>query len=469
MNRRGRLITCLGAFVLLCGSAQARPRALYDVNRDADVVLAGGEILVGAGTPTGGVRVDAFPFSGDSARRLLTVPVPAPGWDGNVRLAASAERAAAAVSFDNEEDEPVEWRVYDGPAAGPLDLLTGVRPQQPSDWLPVDVDVDIDRLLVSELRFDLKASRASVYAPGVPPEPVPLRGRLIAPDTLAGDYVAYIGSIRRSPGERVGGVFVADRHSGDVRARILLRRPTDDVEYRDLDLASNGRVVAAVDGRLLTAAPGEAPHPVAGTAGRDLYAPRLVGRRIVALATTRFGARRVVVLDPRRRKLRRIGPPSTAIEAITAGARSVAWLANGCVIAARLWDGPFRSPPRGPCPRAEAFLDESDQLLHGRTVRVVVTCVAAPRPGCRGVVQLRRSGFGREPILGRGRFRVPAGRRRVVAVSLTPRGLRRVRRDLRREGDSVFGLDANVRNGRVSDSAGTSGALIDRVARGSLR
>jgi hypothetical protein len=471
MSRRGRLVGCLGALALLSasGSAHARPVSLYDVHRDADVVLASGEVLVGRGTPAGGVRIDAFPLSGEAPRRLLALPAPASGWDGNVRLAASTERAAAAVSFDNEEDEPVEWRVYNGPPAGPLELLTGVRPQQPSDWFPVDVDVDVDRLLVSELRFDLRESRASVYAPGVPPEPVPLRGRFSAPDTLAGDYVAYVGSIRRSSGGRVGGVFVADRRSGGVRGRILLRRATDDVEYRDLDLTRSGRVVVAVDGRLLTAAPGQAQRRVPGTAGRNLDAPRLVGRRIVALATTRFGAQRVVVLDPRARTIRRIGPPSTAIEAVTAGGQSVAWLANGCVIAARLADGRFRSPPRGPCPRAEAFLDESDQLLHGRTVRVVVTCVAAPRPGCRGVAQLRGGSFGRGPVLGRGRFRVPAGRRRIVTVTLTPRGLRRVRRDLRREGDSVFGLDANVRNGRVSDSAGTSGALIDRVARRSLR
>lgn len=458
---------CLGALAMIFapGSAQARPVALYDVNQDAEVVLAGGEVLVGAGTPSGGLRIDAFSLDGAAPRRLLTVPIPAPGWDGNVRLAASDQRAAAVVSFDNEEDEPVEWHVYSGPPAGGLQLLTGVRPQQPSDWFPVDVDVDADKLLVAELRFDLKASRASVYAAGVAPAPVPLRGRFIAPEALAGDYIAYFGSIPRTSGGRIGGLFVADRHSGDVRARILLRRSTDDVEYRDLDLTGSGRLVAAVDGRLLTAGPGEAQHRVAGTASRNLYAPRLVGRRIVALATTRFGAQRVVVLDPRTRTIRRIGPPSTAIKAISASRRTVAWLANGCVIAASLGDGPFRSPPRGPCPRAEAFVDEYDQLLHGRTVRVVVTCIAAPRPGCRGVAQLRGASFGRGPILGRGRFRVPAGQRRIVAVTLTPHGLRRVRRDLRRQGDSVFGLDANVHDGRVSDSAGTSGALVDRVAR----
>lgn len=466
MTGRAALATVLfGAVFLSAGATgHASPVALYDAGEaEGDVALGGGEALIGLSGPTGELRVDAVPVAGGAPRGLLAVPLPKRGWDGLVRLAASAQRVAALVSFDDEEDAPVEGRVYSGRPGEPIELLTSARRDQGEGWLPGDLDLDADLLLISEFRFDPFGVRASVFPPAGAPEPVALPPAAL-PEALAGDFVAYLGSTRQDPDGRINRVFVADRRTGAVRATIALRRASDDVEYRDLDLSAGGRVVVSVDGRLLTAAPGIPQRRVRGSASRTLYAPRLAGNRIVALASTRLGAQRVVVLDPSSGRLRRVGPPSTALDAVVSDGSTIVWLANGCVIAAGLDAGPFSAPPPGACPRAEVFLDEHDQVLRGRRLGIVVSCVAAPSPGCRGVVELRGGTFGRGNVVARGRFRVRAARRQLIDVTFTKTGLRGARQAVRREGAAALGLSAKVRDGRVSDSAGTSGAAIDRIA-----
>jgi hypothetical protein len=169
------------------------------------------------------------------------------------------------------------------------------------------------------------------------------------------------------------------------------------------------------------------------------------------------GALQPVVIDPRGATRQRVGSPSAALTALAADETMVAWLANGCVLAAGVTDVATLEvvPPR-PCPRAEVVLDEHDQKVRGGSVRVQVTCVAAPPSGCRGAVVL---GFrGRAA---RGRFRVPAGGRQVVTVRLTRRGRAAVRRQLRLDGAVLFRMRARVADGRVSREAGTRWMLID--------
>jgi hypothetical protein len=113
-------------------------------------------------------------------------------------------------------------------------------------------------------------------------------------------------------------------------------------------------------------------------------------------------------------------------------------------------------PPAGPCPRAEVILDEHDQVLRGRIMRVTVMCVAAPPPGCHGAVALGRGGRA-----GQGRFRVMAGRRRVVSVRLTRSGMASVRRQFGFDGVALLRLGARVTDGRVSRESGTDWVLID--------
>ena len=237
------------------------------------------------------------------------------------------------------------------------------------------------------------------------------------PIKLAGDHIAYLGSAASGRNARLNGVLVADWRSGAIEATIALRRVNDDVGFDDLDLSPDGRAVVAVDGRLLTAAPGQQQRLVAGSRGRSLYRPRLVGQRMVVQRETVSHAR-PLLLDSQLGTLRPVGPRSTAIEEIEADEQGVAWLANGCLLAAGLDDPPFAAPPPGPCPRAEVVLDEGDQLLRGRTVRIVVACIAAPPSGCRGTVRLRRAS-----ILGRGSFAIAPGQRRLIPVVLTRRGL----------------------------------------------
>ena len=89
---------------------------------------------------------------------------------------------------------------------------------------------------------------------------------------------------------------------------------------------------------------------------------------------------------------------------------------------------------------------------------VHVICIAATST-CRGTVLLRE---GR--VFGRARFAVPTGATGAVDVRLTRGGMRHLRRRLRRAGEAVLGLGARVRDGREGIGAGTTSALITRIA-----
>lgn len=118
---------------------------------------------------------------------------------------------------------------------------------------------------------------------------------------------------------------------------------------------------------------------------------------------------------------------------------------------------PPAEPPAGPCPRAEVVYEEGDQVLRGRRLRVIVSCIAAPATGCRGTALL---GKGRH---GRGAFALPAGAHRTIEVRLTNRALRHVRRQRERFHDiAFFDLSAQVRDGRAH---GVQGVVVARVRR----
>jgi len=273
---------------------------------------------------------------------------------------------------------------------------------------------------------------------------------------FAGDLVAGVGPGRRD------GVLVADWRTGVVRARIPLSSDVDDVKSRDVALASTGRVVASVDGRLLTAAPGRSARRVRGSEGRNLDSPRMAGKRIVALQTIRSGAERPVVLDPRRRRIRAIGAPSTAFGPLATGASKAVWVANGCLLTAQLGERAPTRRSRGVCPRSEVTLEGGDPVLRGRSLEVYVTSGSAPRSGCRGTVILRGRREG--DVVGRGRFRARPGRTRRVIATLSSRGVRTVRRMLRREAEAFLFLDARVADGRAVRSGGF-GMVIEREVR----
>jgi hypothetical protein len=172
-----------------------------------------------------------------------------------------------------------------------------------------------------------------------------------------------------------------------------------------------------------------------------------------------------VVIDPAAGTLRRVGPPSTTLTSIAADETTVAWLANGCVLAADAAAGAtpdgLDAPPPGPCPRAEVELGEAGDRVRAGILRVPVICVAAPQPGCRGEVLLGKGGWA-----GGGRFRVPPGERRSVRVRLSRRGIARVRRHLRLYPVAELSMTARVRDGRlVPPTRGNfRGVAIERIS-----
>ena len=435
-------------FLAIAPAAAADPVALMDAPRAVSVAAAGGEVVVVREHRGARVTVDAIAVEGGAARRLLALPRRGRGWFGHAKVAASTERIAVLVTFDDNDPDVREWRVYSGPPSGPLGLDLKLRARRGA-WLPFDIDVDAGRLLLAELRYPRFQTRLRVLEPGVEPVRVPSTGpQAFPPLALAGTHVAFTG-------ER--DVFVADRRSGATEASIHVGRY---VSAGALDLAPDGRLVAEVDGRLRTVSPGAAETVVPGSAGLELSAPRFAGGSIGALGPARFDAQQPVVFDPGASAPRVIGTPSTAFGPFASDERGFAWVANGCVIYAPAGGAPPAEPPDGPCPRAEAVFEETDQRLHGRRVRIAVTCVAAPAAGCRGTVILRDL-----RIEGRGRFSVPAGTTQVVDAVLTRRGLRRVRRQLKREGDAFLELDADLPDGRSPSVDGSGGIVIDRVAR----
>jgi hypothetical protein len=438
------------------GSAAAAPRALLDAPRAQDVAVAGGEVLVAATTARGGARLTAVPVSGGPARTVLHAKAPGRrGWTSTARLASSSQLAALLVEFTDPEGNTREWRVYAGPPAGPLEIVQRVRLRRPGRiWFPIDLDVHGDRLLVQEVRSPRPILRLTVRAPGVSPAPVP-QGAFGAPAAVAGERVAYLGVTGRADALPV--IRIVDWRTGRLSATIELGRQLREVEEADIDLTDGARAVVDLDGRLFAGAPGERARRLPGTSGAPpLSAPRFAGERVAARAEGRLETHRPVVIDPGTATHHTVGPPSTALTALAADQATVAWLANGCVLAADVEDVTrLRAAPPGPCPRAEVVLDEHDQKLRGRSLRVRVTCVAAPPRGCRGAVVVRFGGRA-----GQGRFRVPVGKRRVARVRLSRRGMAVVRRQFRLDGVALLRLGARMANGRMSREAGPGWILV---------
>jgi hypothetical protein len=466
-----RRLACLVGFFMLAGPASwgadaaAEPRALLDAPRAQDVAVAGAEVLVAASTSRGGALLMAVPAVGGPARVVLEVPPRGRGWTSVLRLASSAQLTALLVAHLDPSGNFRDWRVYAGPPPGPLALVQRVRRTgRARTWTPLDIDVHGDRLLIHELRQPRFAFRLVVRAPDVTAPPVP-QGRFGMPAAVAGEQVAYVGTGGRGDGRAF--IRLIDWRTGRLNSSLELGRPSEDIEDRHLDMTDGARVVAAIDGRLITGAPGVPAQQLPGSAGvAGLTAPRFAGERVAALAPARRGAERPVVIDPAAGTLRRVGAPSSELTGIAASEATVAWLANGCVLAADVSGGPpppagaLDALPPGPCPRAEVDLGEAGDRVRGGVLRVPVICVAAPPPGCSGEVLLGKGGWA-----GRGRFQVPPGGRRSVRLRLSRRGIAQVRRHLRLYPIADFSMTARVEDGRLVPPGNGShyGVSIERI------
>jgi hypothetical protein len=433
----------------------AGTRALLDAPRAKDVAVAGGEVLLAATTSRGGARLRAVPVVGGATRDVLEVPGRGRGWKSVLRLASSAELTALLVGFLDPDGNFREWELYAGPPSGPLALVQRVRrPRAGRVWTPMDIDVHGDRLLIHDLRQPGFAFRLTVRAPDGTAPPLP-RSRWGGHVAVAGEQLAYLDRAF---------IRIVDWRTGQLSSTLEVGRHSGEIEDRHLDMTDGARVVAAIDGRLITGAPGVPVTQLPGSSGvAGLAAPRFAGERVAALAPAPRRGEQPVVIDPAAGTLRRVGPPSTDLRAIAANETTVAWLANGCMLAvdaSPVGAPALDAPPPGPCPRAEVALGEEDDRVRGRTLRVRVICVAAPAPGCSGEVLLGKGGWA-----GRGRFRLPPGARRSVRVRLSRRGIAQVRRQLRLYPIADFSLTARVEAGRLVPPANGTvrGVSIERI------
>ena len=457
------LVGCslLAGVALNVAPAGAAPRALVEAPRAEGVAVAGGEVMVAAITARGFARLTAVPVAGGPVRHVLHASAPERGGEASiVQLASSAQLTALLVEFTDREGNSSDWHVFAGPPSGPLAIVhrAHLEGQPRAVWLPFEVDVHGDRLLIHELRWPLReggrpriASRAVVHVPGMTPTRVS-QGGWGWPTGVAGDRIAWVFGRPRPL------IRVVDWRTGKLAGTVGLGPFEEASSDRPLDLADDGRVVVELDRELFAGTPGQRARPLHGTRGAgDLSEPRIAGERVVAFGEARLDAQRPLAIDPGTGTRHVVGPPSTAVDALAADETTLAWLANGCVLAAGVADAPpLEAVPPGPCPRAEVVLEDHDEKLRGRTVRVLVTCIVAPPPGCRGAVVLRFRGHA-----ARGRFRVPAGGRRLVKVGLTRRGAASLRRRLRFKGFAFLDMGARVTDGRVSREAGTRWVVVD--------
>lgn len=416
---------------LLAPVARAQPVALLDVGRaPAAVAIAGDQAIVARSTRHG-MTIDALPADGGGAPvRILDLPAPEDGARLVIDLVAAPGHVAALVGAATGFLS-LTYELYGGPVGGPLTLLRkasfgGRRPT------PYEIDTNAaGEVLAMEFSLAKLESSAHIFAPGVTPVRVDWPETVNGPAALAGDLIAFLTFDDETFRDHI---VVVDRRTG-ASIEELDVRDDDDLGDSDIDLEPDGRLVAAVKGRLVQRAPGVPRAAVPAAAGRTLASPVFAGASVAALERARYGAQRPVLTGAGARVL---GAASTELPSLDAEGDRIVWLANGCVHA----DVPApATTEQATCPAAEARLYEP-RRIRGRTMRVRVACVAAPS-ACTGRLTLH-SGTG----AARARFSVPAGARRAVAVNFSRNAARRIR-ERQRAGHLDPTVRARIEDGRA--------------------
>jgi hypothetical protein len=339
------------------------------------------------------------------------------------------------------------------------------RGERAGTWVPRVIDADGAHLLVTEFEWRSARARSVIFEPGLAPVAVAQPDRRSAAMAIAGDRVAFLGSARRGGSPPPDRVRIGNWRTGAFEPPLTIPEPELLDDPRSFDLTADGRVVLATGGRLSLALPGAPLQALGGEAIRA--APAFAGEgRIAAIEDDAGGNRRPVVLDASDGSSQALGAHSGVLERLAADAAGVAWLANGCVRYAAITGVAPAGPASDPCPTAELALIEARSRLRGRHARVKARCIRAPGDVCHGMAIVRRSPVaGRGPVVARGRFAIPVGGWRRVEVRFDRRGLRYVRRTLRRGGLPELMVGARVRDGRVGVGRLGSGLTLSRANR----
>src|SRR4051812_36115369 len=258
------------ALAALAVAAPAPTGLLDDVNATG-VALAGPDVIVMRELRRGDTtELTAVPRTGGRPRTLLSVAHVQPAFEAKFRLAASDQRVAVVLEMLDEHDRTAEWRVYAGPPSGPLAIVKREVNQGDDPWVPELVSVDGSRVLIVEAHEEEdNGIRAEVIDAAGAETAIGWTTPAFVPVALAGPYAAAAGD---SP-QRLS---VVDLASGAELSRVGLN-----AQLENLDLAADGRLVAASKPGLTMLRPGAAFQTLPKTA--KLISPRFAGTRLVAL------------------------------------------------------------------------------------------------------------------------------------------------------------------------------------------
>jgi hypothetical protein len=419
----------LALSLVAVGAAEAggrmRALAVSDVVV-AGPVLAGDRVLWGE-RGRSEFRLRSVPLAGGRPVTVFRRPLEGedPGW---LALDASASRAAFALDPGS---------AFAGRPGGPFAKLAERA---------LTVDVAADAVVTAD------ANRVLVHRPGLPVAPLapPAETGL---GVAEGDSVAYLMG-REEEDPRGDEVVVTDLVSGAERYRVA-----PGIRLGGLDLQADGKLAALSNNHDWVAwASPAAPRLHRMRIGRRVDDVRMAANRLVVRARgpqvptggTGVSADHLRLVDLRGRSAR-VTPRTVSLRGIDYDGRALAWSANGCILASDLRAPPPVAVPPGPCFRAEVIVEDVDAPRlspRRRTIQASLTCVSAPGGRCRGEVRLL-VGAARAA---RSPYRLDAGRRGSVRLTVPASWLRRLRRPTETR------IEARTRDpqGRISVAAGTT-------------
>ena len=397
-----RHVLVLVALLLVAApSADAAPRPLTRLSANEGFALVGDRVLFSQSTEHR-VQMRVMPVAGGPPGTIASLPITSKV--RSVRLVAAGDRAGALVSLTHK-DGRIGTQLFAGGLDGGWAAVTQVAHAWDGRSMPVSLQLDSGLTFTLESRKDSSDITAVVRDPA--PRDLPYHTRSAR---FAGDLVAYVTTAPdQTPDQDGRRVVVANWRTAAELGATELPHPV-----ADLALAADGRVVAADEaGGAYTFTPGQ-PARWLGTAsdGRVGFA----GEHVAVADRGRLW------LAPPGGPLRPFGVLTRRLTGFTADPQHVVWHANGCLLITALGDAAVGEPGPGPCDRSEVEL--TGVAGTERRPKFTLRCVASPRGGCRGMLQLyadrRRVG----PTVA---FRVPARARRTVTFTLSNRTVARLR------------------------------------------